>query len=94
MEVDVTNVIPLSPEENAVLAAPFSEKEVFVAILQTEQNKGPGPDGFLAEFYQKCWGIIKGYLMPMFEVLYNNNLLLFHLNFGIIMLLHKKEDAV
>jgi hypothetical protein len=27
-------------------------KEVYDAIMQMENNKAPGPDGFSAEFYQ------------------------------------------
>lgn len=61
LDEEATDDIPhLSPEENAMLTAPFSEKEVYDAILQRERNEAPGPDGFPAEFYQRCWGVIKG----------------------------------
>ena len=47
----VTHDIPhLSVEENKILTANFTEKEVFEAISQMETNKAPGPDGFPAEF--------------------------------------------
>ena len=57
-------------------------------------NKAPGPDGFPVEFYRKCWHIIKDELMPMFHYFFNEHIELFHLNFGMIRLLAKKEEAV
>ena len=67
---------------------------MFDAIAQLKNNKAPGPDGFLVEFYKKCWHIIKGDLLPMFEDLFSGQLHLFHLNFGTITLLPKKTDVV
>ena len=58
-----------------------------------EHNKPPGPGGFPAEFYQKFWNIIKFYLMAIFSQLRAGDLPLLRLNFGIITLLPKKEDA-
>jgi hypothetical protein len=37
----------LTLEENNILVAKFTEKEVKDAIFQMELNKAPGPDGFL-----------------------------------------------
>jgi hypothetical protein len=42
-------------------------EEVRDAIFQMEHNKSPGPDGFLAEFYQHFWEVIKNNLMALFE---------------------------
>ena len=68
--------------------------EVYDAISQMETNKAPGLDGFPAEFYQKIWGVIKEDLMSMFFQLQQGNFPLFRLNFGVITLLPKKENAV
>ena len=88
------DVPQLTASDNAILVAPFTEKEVFEAISQMENNKAPGPDGFPVEFYKKCWHIIKGDLLPMFHDLFAGRLHLFHLNFGTITLLPKKTDAL
>ena len=91
LDESVCGDIPqLQLEENDILFAPFTEKEVFDAISQMKPNKAPEPDGFPAEFYKNCWHVIKDGLMPMFHDFFNGHLGLFHLNFGMIMLLPKK----
>ena len=93
-ESRIEDVPQLIVVKNDILAAPFSEKEVFEAISQMKNNKAPGPDGFPAEFYKKCWHIIKGDLLPLFHDLFPGQLQLFQLNFGKITLLPKKTEAV
>jgi mannosylglycoprotein endo-beta-mannosidase len=88
---DFNSDIPqLSHDENSILIAEFSEKEIFEAIDQIEKNKAPGPDGFPAEFFQNFWGLIKDDLMVMFRSFFNAELPLFRLNYGTIILLPKK----
>jgi hypothetical protein len=83
----------VSCEENEKLTSSFTEQEVKEAIFQMKHNKAPRPDGFPAEFYQIFWETIKGDLMALFKDFYEGNLPLFSLNFGIITLLPKQEDA-
>jgi hypothetical protein len=52
IESAIEDIPQLSDEENTILTAEFSEKEVHDAIMQMEKNKAPGPDGFPAEFFQ------------------------------------------
>jgi hypothetical protein len=58
-----------------------------------KRNKAPGPDGLPAEFYQKLREVIKSDLMAMFRQLQIGDLPLIRLNFGVITLLPKNEDA-
>jgi len=89
-----TDDIPqVSSSENEFLTAPFTEKEIRDAVFDMEHNKAPGPDGFLAEFYQQFWDVIKGDLMNMFHDLHKGDLPLFSLHFGVIMLLPKTQEA-
>jgi len=89
-----TDDIPqVSSSENELLTAPFTEKEIRDAIFDMEHNKEPGPDGFPAEFYQQFWDVIKGDLMNMFHDLHKGDLPLFSLNFGVITLLLKTQEA-
>ena len=66
---------------------------MFEAISQMEHNKSLGPDGFPGEFYKKFWDLVKCNMMAMVTQLQNGNLPLVKLNFGVITLLPKKEDA-
>jgi hypothetical protein len=81
-------------------ASPFlkttniKEKEVYEAIMQMENNKALGPEGFRAELCQKFWDTIKVELMNMLAKFQQGELRLFHLNYGIIVLLPKKENAI
>ena len=73
--------------------APFTEKEIRDTIFEIDHNTAPGPYGFLAEFYKQFWEIIKGDLMQMFHDLHRGDIPLFSLNFGVIKLLPKTQDA-
>jgi hypothetical protein len=83
----------ISAEDNEHLIANFTEKEVKEAIFQMKHNKTLVPGGFLAEFYQVFWEIIKGNLMALFKQFQEGKLPLFNLNFGIITLLPKQKEA-
>jgi mannosylglycoprotein endo-beta-mannosidase len=94
VEEVVQDIPQISSDENEILTAPFSEEEVYEAISQMEHNKAPGPDGFPAEFYQTFWEVIKDDLIALFNQFSKGDLPLYKLNFGVITLLPKKEDAV
>jgi hypothetical protein len=83
---DITQV---SANDNEMLTSPFTEKEVKEAIFEMKPNKAPGPDGFPVEFYQRFWEVIKYDLMVLFKEFHEGTLPLFHLNYGVIMLLPK-----
>ena len=59
-----------------------------------EHNKAPGLDGFPAEFYQFFWEIIKGDLFELFQCFHRGELPLHSLNFRVIALLPKKDNAI
>jgi hypothetical protein len=64
------------------------------AVFQMEHNKSLSPDGFLAEFYQVFWDVIKGDLMALFHEFHQGLLPLFSLNFGTIILFLKCAGAL
>jgi hypothetical protein len=59
-----------------------------------EHNKSPGPDGFPVEFYQVFWEVVKKDLMALFHEFHRGSLPLYSLNFGMIILLPKCEEAM
>jgi hypothetical protein len=46
------DIVQVTSEENDKLTSVIKEREVKEAVFQMKHNKAPGPDGFLAEFYQ------------------------------------------
>jgi hypothetical protein len=58
-----------------------------------EHKKTLGPDGFPTEFYQNFWEAIKLDLLELFSFLHSGQLELFHLKFGVIILLSKINEA-
>jgi hypothetical protein len=79
----------VTPEENGILIANFTEYEVREAIFQMEHNKAPGPNGF----YQVFWGDQRGLIGSVSHEFHKETLDLFSLNFGIITLIPKIEKA-
>jgi hypothetical protein len=79
-----------SHEENVLLIADFSEKEVLQDISM-KLNKAPRPHGFPAVFYQKNWEVVKGDLMALFGQLEKGELPLYKLIFAVITLLPRKR---
>jgi hypothetical protein len=69
-ESRAADIPQVSAQENTLLTAPYSEDEVNNVNFQMEHHKAPGPDGFLAEFYQTFWDTIKSDLLELFGVLY------------------------
>jgi hypothetical protein len=83
----------VSSQENSLLTTDFSETEIKETIFSMNHNKAPGPDGFPVEFYQQFWETIKGDLVQMFRDLSKGDLPLFSLNFGVITLILKVQEA-
>lgn len=55
----------------AGLDNPFSEDEVWEAIVQSPAEKAPGPDGFIDTFFRACWLTIKDDIMAAFNRFYS-----------------------
>lgn len=83
----------LSEEDNWELTRPFTEEEVRKVVFDMKENSAPGHDGFGIIFYKKCWGVIKDELMEMINDFYMGNLDIARLNYGVITLIPKVQEA-
>lgn len=71
----------------------FSEEELKEVVFGSYGEGAPGPDGLPFLFYQKFWEIVKGDLCRMCQALYDDKLDLYRLNFAMIALIPKEENA-
>jgi hypothetical protein len=93
-ESRVEDIVQVSQVENDLIIRPFTCDEIQEAVFQMEHNKAPSPNGFSVEFYHACWEIIKDDLMEIFQEFHNDDLPLYTLNFGTIILLSKSRKAI
>jgi hypothetical protein len=95
LDAGQTEDIPqVSIKENQILVEESTEDKVRKVVFQMEHNKAPRPYGFLAEFYQVFWDLIKDDLMALFREFHSSSLPLYSLNFGTIILLPKCAEVV
>ena len=83
----------VSGSENELLTAPFSEGEIKEAVWSCYADGAPGPDGISFMFYHKFWDLIKSDLVDMFNDFHRGNLDLKRLNFAMISLIPKVDEA-
>jgi hypothetical protein len=57
----------LSLTENEELSAPFSLEEIHKAVMDSDSNKCPGPDGFNNAFFKNSWELLKGEIRILFD---------------------------
>ena len=83
--------ISLSKAE--ALEFPFSEAEIYAALMGMNGDKAPGPDGFTVAFWQNCWEIVKEDVLDMFKEFHEQNSFIRSLNHTFLVLIPKKGGA-
>ncbi|KAJ9682618.1 hypothetical protein PVL29_018523 [Vitis rotundifolia] len=77
----------------SALEIPFTEEEVFNALLGCNGDKAPGPDGFSMAFWQFAWDFVKADVMCFFKEFYDNGKFVKSLNATFMVLIPKKAGA-
>ena len=92
-QVRMLKFIPklVSVEDNKNLNRPISLEEVRTVVFNMSPDKSPGPDGFQAFFFQKCWDILGEDLWRAIEASRNGGSLLAEINYSFITLIPKKD---
>ena len=79
--------------ENEMLECPFSEEEIRVAVLGSYAEGAPRPYGFPFLFYQTFWEDINDDFMNLVRRFEADNLNLDRINYAMITLIPKEQDA-
>jgi hypothetical protein len=75
------------------LEKPFSKDEIRATIFNSYSEGSPGSDGLPFLFYQKFWDTLKGDICSMVQDFSYHKLDLFRLNFAILTLIPKVDEA-
>lgn len=67
------DAIGLAVHDFSDLERDITEDEAKKAIMEMPSDKAPGPDGFSATFYKKCWEIIKNDLVAALNLAWRSN---------------------
>lgn len=84
----------ITAEMNAKLRSPFSDKEISDAMFQIGPLKAPGPDSFLARFFQKHWAIVKEDVISAAQLFFDSGHMPDGVNLKTIVLIPKIDEPV
>ncbi|RVW47747.1 Transposon TX1 uncharacterized 149 kDa protein [Vitis vinifera] len=87
------NLNQISQQEADTLELPFMEEEVHSALMDMNDDKAPGLDGFTVAFWQFCWEFVKEEVLEMFKEFQEQNVFLKNLNNTFLVLIPKKGGA-
>ena len=80
-------------EKAARLEESFSVDEVFLALLDLNGDKAPGPDRFSLAFWQFCWDFVKDEVLSFFKDFFERGKFFRNLNTTFLVLIPKKCGA-
>lgn len=83
----------LEEGDNEQLPKPFSMEEIEEALKGMKTNISPGPDGLPVSFYKQFWPQLKDQIKEMLDLLFEDKLDMWRLNYGVITLIPKVVDA-
>ena len=78
----------LSVDSVALLDQDINEKEINKAVFMLKNNKSPGPDGIISEFYKMFWNSIQPIYLKVIQDIYTSEEMTFTQYQAIISLLY------
>ena len=82
----------VTEDMNTSLCMEFSEKEIADALFQIGPLKAPGPDGFLARFYQRNWAVLKTTVVAAIRLFFATGYMPSETNSTAIVLIPKSDQ--
>ena len=83
----------LNHSEAEALEMPFTEEEIFLALMEMNGDKALGLDGFTVAFWQSCWDFVKEEVVELFKEFYDQKSFAKSLNTTFLVLIPKKGGA-
>ena len=80
----------LSDEQNGILNSNITQDKILAGLKSMSNNKSPGPDGIIVEFYKEFWRLLGEDLAMVLVNCSNNEQLTYSQYLAIIILLYKK----
>ncbi|GKV22646.1 hypothetical protein SLEP1_g32498 [Rubroshorea leprosula] len=82
----------ISETQNPFLIAPFTEKEIKLAIWDCDSTKAPGPDGFNFNFIKRNWEVIKKDITEFIQEFHDKGKLVKGSNESFVVLIPKTNN--
>ena len=80
----------LNHSEAEALETPFTEEEIFLALMEMNRDKAPSPNGFIMAVWQSCWDFVKKEVVELFKEFYDQKSFAKSLNTTFLVLIPKK----
>ncbi|XP_050217654.1 uncharacterized protein LOC126668506 [Mercurialis annua] len=91
--LDSLEVKKISAAQSMALTDSFSEEEILSTLMNCEDNKAPGPDGFNFFFYKRAWHIMKYDFLQLFSTFHSTGTFPPGINTAFLVLIPKIKGA-
>ena len=93
VDIEGMHLDRLNSREVEVLELPFTEEEIYSALMEMNGDKTPSLDGFIVAFWQACWDFVKEEIVDLFKEFYDQISFSKSLNTTFLVLIPKKGGA-
>ena len=83
----------IGPKEASKLEEVLTEKEIWAAISELNEDKALSPDGFPIVFWSFCWDFVKDEVLGFFKEFHDQSRFVKSLNATFLVLIPKKQNV-